>query len=202
MKNKIVVLISIITLIGLSGCARYKAQPLPRLTQTLSQNSRQGVSFAHHIFTKEDCKRYLDRDVLKEGYQPIHITLTNNTNRPLMFSLGNISLPTVPADEVAQKVYTDTTARAVSYGVAGIFIWPFLIPAVVDGVGSAKANEQLEGDFFRKTLCDQMVQPSSTINGLIFVPVKQFDPCFSLTMKSPESMNRYVLSTQQSYVTM
>lgn len=194
-KNTSLFFIAFIALLGLSGCARYKAQPLNRLATGLGQNSKeQTISFAYRVFSQSDCKKYLDRDVLAKGYQPIHITLSNNTNRYLYVSTTGFSLPCVMAEEVAQKVHTSTSKRAVSYGVAGLFIWPFLIPAVVDGVGSSQANQQLDLDFGQKTIRDQTVSPYSTINGLIFVPCAYFHEDFTFTVIDSENQERFVLT--------
>ena len=67
----------LIFIIGLSGCAVYKARPLPRLNPADVDNN-QSIGFAYHIFTEQDCKKFLDREVIKKGYQPVHITIINN----------------------------------------------------------------------------------------------------------------------------
>ena len=58
--------------------------------------------------------------------------------------------------------------------MAGLFIWPLLIPAVVDGVGSSKANTQMDIDFASKGLQDAVIQPYVVANGVIFVPTSEF----------------------------
>lgn len=200
-KNNKLLATSFIIILGLSGCAGYKARSLNRLTPVASPYLKErSVSFAYRVFTKHDCKKYLDRDVLKRGYQPIHITITNNTNRHLCISTKSFSLPCVSAEEVAQKVHTSTAGRAAGYGVAGLFLWPLLIPAVVDGVGSSQANEQLDLDFDQKAICDQTLSPFSTINGLIFVPVEYFSDNFTFTFTDPENKQQFVLGTHKSKI--
>jgi hypothetical protein len=183
----------------LSGCAKYRAQPLNRLATCVSNKKEPLIAFAYKALDKSECKRYLDRDVLAKGYQPVQITFTNNTNRYMNFSKANISIPSVFAAEIAHKVHTSTVARATSYGVASIVFfpltWPLAIPAVVDGVGSSQANEKLDEDFSRKELCDQVVSPFSTINGLIFVPVEKFDPEFKITLVDADNHDQFALTT-------
>jgi hypothetical protein len=53
--------------------------------------------------------------------------------------------------------------------VLGLFIWPFLIPAVVDGVGSAQANQKMEDDYAYKEIKDERIQPNGLLNGVVFV---------------------------------
>ena len=186
--------------LSLSSCAKYKAQPLAKLATFTTNENAHSAAFAHKALNKAECKRYLDRDVLDKGYQPVQITISNNTNRHINFSKSNISLETVSADYVGKKVHTSTVARATSYGVAGVFLWPFIIPAVVDGVGSAQANDRLDEDFSRKELCDQIISPFTTINGLIFVPVEKFDHEFSITLVDAKNHDKFVLSTGNPYL--
>jgi hypothetical protein len=179
----------------LSGCAKYRAQPLDRLATCVSNKKEPLIAFAYRALNKSESKRYLGRDVLAKGYQPVHITFSNNTNRYLNFSKANISMQCVSASEIAHKVHTSTVARATSYGVASLFLWPLAIPAIVDGVGSSQANEKLDEDFSRKELCNQVVSPFSTINGLIFVPVEKFDPEFKITLVDADNHDQFILTT-------
>ncbi|MGC2310356.1 MAG: hypothetical protein WA432_01905 [Candidatus Babeliaceae bacterium] len=200
LTKQAILCISTIILIGLSGCARYRALPLNRLTPKILPNAQDRcISFEYRIFTRDDCTLYLDRNVISKGYQPVQITLNNNTNRYLSLSLMNFSFPCVPVEAIARKVHTSTMKRAVSYGVAGLFIWPFLIPAVVDGIGSSEANEELDADFTRKALReDQIINPFHMINGLIFVPIEYFSPQFSLTLIDRETQKLFMLDTAKT----
>jgi hypothetical protein len=197
---RIVSCLGIILLLGLSGCAHYRAKPLRRLTVRNFAHTEHVVSFEHHVFDKYDCRCYLDRNVKGRGYQVIHITLTNNTHNTLSFSPSRFSFPCIDPQEVADTVHTNTTARAVGYGLTGIFVWPFLVPALVDGIGSSKANEKLNIDFHRKALHEQFVKPLSTINGLIFVPNESFDPDFSFVVTDVTNNKQYVLSSSEPQV--
>jgi hypothetical protein len=193
---KAAALLATIALLGLSGCAHYRAKSLNRLTTGIEpQNKKSVISFAYQVFDTDDCLYYLDRDVIAKGYQPVHITFTNNTSHHLNFSTEMFSFPCASIGEVAADAHTNTTARAVGYGVGGIFIWPLLIPAIVDSMGSAKANKKLNADFSRKGLRSQLVPPSSSINGLIFVPVESFDSNFSFVVTDMKNNQRYELST-------
>ena len=198
-KNSLSFALSLILIIGLSGCARYKAHALPQLvSETNSQFlDSKSVSFAYHVFNKRDCMKYLDRDVMKAGYQPVQITITNNSKRSVFFSRKAINLPTVDESEVAEKLYTSTAGRATAYGVAALFMWPFAIPAVVDGVGSAKANEQLDADFSRKALNNFEIKPFETINGLVFVPKNSDISNFQIALSEPKASQRIVLSPEK-----
>lgn len=183
-------------LLLLSGCASYQARPLRSLIgSTNSQSKEQTVSFDYHIFSKSDCKRYLDRDAIGKGYQPIQISLTNNTNRYLRLTIDSFSIPIICPEEVAEKMHTSTMQRAASYGVGAVFLFPLIIPAVVDGIGSYQANQELDADFDQKAISNKIINPHSSINGLIFAPVEGFNPIFNFSVFDNETNERFVLST-------
>jgi hypothetical protein len=188
--------------LGLAGCAGYKARPLVKLNTGVRPGSKDtSVSFAYHVFDKRDCKQYLDRDVIEQGYQPIHITLTNNSSRRLNLDTDSFSVAVVSPDEIAKKVHTSTAARAAGYGIPGLFFWPLLIPAVIDSVNSAEANKQLDADFDQKTVHNQEIAPYSSINGLIFVPTENFTTAFDFSVIDVETGQRFVLSTNRVTLT-
>jgi hypothetical protein len=140
------------------------------------------VVVAARAFSQEDCKTYLDRDVIAKGYRPVQITIENKSDREYLFSLNRVTLPCPRADEVADKVHTSTVGRAAGYGAAAFFFWPFAIPAVVDGVRSAKANDALDLDFASKAAKDQRIEPYAYVNMLMFVPEKSFQRTFQVTL--------------------
>jgi hypothetical protein len=98
-------------------------------------------------FTPQDCDRYLDRNVIVEGYQPVQLYFQNDSDKSYLFSLNRIGLTVARPEEVAQKVHTSTAGRAFGYGVGALILWPLAIPAILDGIGSAKANKSLDSDF-------------------------------------------------------
>lgn len=202
LNNQILMSAICIILILLSGCAEYRAKPLNRLSKEIpSANTwSQSIALAYHVFNASDCMKYLDRNVISKGYQPIHITLTNNSSHSLNFSLHNFSLPCIPPEEVAQKVYTDTLARAVGYGVTSIFLWPFIVPAIIDSIGSQKANEQLDVDFANKTLRNQTIRPFSIVNGLLFVPTEELNSEFSITLTDILTDELLTLTTSKTRI--
>ena len=199
-----------IFLLGLvAGCAKYSAQPLKPLhtvephrksDSSKHDKSEKSISLACHVFDKYDCKKYLDRDVLVKGYLPVQITITNDSDRFINVSKSNFSIPVISACDVAKKVHTSTLTRAASYGVAGLFLWPFLIPAVVDGVGSSQANQKLDDDFMRKEFADQTIPPFGSASGLIFVDKNDFMYDFTITAIDLEKRIKFVLNAEDLYL--
>lgn len=159
-------------LILLTGCASYNASTLSVLsTDTAIQSTENpNVLVSWKAFDKKDCEIYLDRDVLAEGYIPVQLTIRNNSNDPMYLSPTNFTVPVSPSNEVAQKVHTSTGGRVAAWGIGGLFFFPLLVPAVVDGIGSANANAALDSDYNTKTLKEQTIQPHSSFNGVVFIP--------------------------------
>lgn len=180
-------------LVLLSGCASYSASPLNNLgTELIITQSPNGmrsndVFIGAKAFNKADCKKYLDRDVISEGYQPVQLYIQNSSDKDYLFALSRVSMSSATPEEVADKVHTSTVGRATGYGVGALFIWPLAIPAIVDGVKSAKANEALDNDFNAKVARDQIVFRHSHFNKLLFVPVNEYQSTFTITLIDQET---------------
>lgn len=183
------------SLILLSGCASYQSSPLHRLNAVpVKTPAKKGqVLFAHRVYTKADCEKYLGRDIIKAGYQPVQLTIVNETDHVLNFSLENVSMPCVSPEEFKEKLYTDTTGRAVGYGVGALFLWPLLIPAIVDPLKSSEANKQLDIDYNIKSSDNQTICPDGTLNGIIFTPLCDFQKHFTVTLLDAKTSEKFVL---------
>lgn len=188
MKNRFYQITCITLAIALlSGCASYNAAPLNNLSSDVIHSSYEAKSsdvlVTAKVYNKQDCKRYLDRDVISKGYQPIQLYIQNNSDRSYSFSLNRIDLSYARQEEVASKVHTSTVGRILGYGIPGVIVlWPLIIPAVVDGIKSSEANEALDNDFSSKIARDQTINPHSHFNKIIFVPVGDFQHSFNITL--------------------
>jgi hypothetical protein len=192
MNKKFISTLAITSVLDLfTGCASYNAISLnePSLQETLLSTNAQTekISIVAKRFNKTDCQRYLDRDVISKGYQPIQLYIQNNSKSNYVFSLHRVSLNCASAEEVADKVHTSTIARAVGYGAGAILLWPLAIPAVIDGVGSANANEALDNDYYSKTAQDQVIFPYAHINKLLFVSKYGLESTFTVTLMNQET---------------
>ena len=185
-------LIASLGVLLLSGCASYSASPLnslgPDVVIHYAQDSEGGIAIVAKAFNKSDCKRYLDRDVIEQGYQPVQLYIQNNSNKDYAFTLNRISLPCARAEEVAEKVHTSTAGRATGYGAAAVLTCGlFAIPAIVDGVKSSNANTALDNDFSAKTARDQIIFRHSHFNKLLLVPTNEYQSRVTVTLMDLES---------------
>ena len=173
--------------IALTSCASYRASSLVNLSPDLVVRSKgsnyENITICAKTYDKNECKKYLDRDVISQGYCPVQLYIENNSDRDYLFSLNRVSLPCARPEEVAEKVHTSTAGRAVGYGAAAVLTCGlFAIPAIVDGVKSSNANSALDNDFAAKAARDQMIYQHSHANMLMFVPASSYQSTFTVTL--------------------
>lgn len=168
--RKIVLPLVIIILLILQGCASYRASRLPStdVTSFANYQDQDGLKVAVKFFDARESKSVFGVGKVSQLYQPVYIVIDNRTNGTYEFKKRMLNKQSAPAEEVAKNCGFSTVGRATSYGVAGLFIWPLLIPAVVDGVGSAQANVKMEDDYMFKEIKDGRIQPNGLLNGVVF----------------------------------
>lgn len=133
----------------LNSCATYTAIALPQKdVTTLHQYEKQnnvyvGVSFMN----KAEVQRYFDADLIDEGVQPIYMVIENGSEKTYLFSKESIGIPKMDSLQAAEKGERNTGGRIAAYGAASLILWPFLIPAIVDGIASSNANKALRADY-------------------------------------------------------
>jgi hypothetical protein len=139
--NKQTKLLSAVLAVGslllLSGCAKYNAMPLQHLVKhadSSETSETKNITLEHKVFDKADCKTYLGKkNILKKGFQPVQLTVTNNSDRSYIYSTSSLSLSTVPAEVVAKKVHFSTGGRAVGIGLAAATVAIIAVTAIVGG---------------------------------------------------------------------
>lgn len=167
--KKIYGLLALIMLI--SGCASYRSARLPS-SDPESFNTYQNqdnLKVVAKFFDSRESKKTFGVGKVFDKYQPVYIAIDNRTKSAYEFKKRMLNIQCVPAEEVAKTCGFSTVGRATTYGVVGLFIWPLLIPAVVDGVGSAQANDRMEDDYMYKEIKDDRIQPNGLLNGVIFL---------------------------------
>jgi hypothetical protein len=170
MRNVLVaiLLISSITF----SCARYTTSNLPtnNVMDYANRNEQKGVNLACKAFDVRETKSIFSANTMEKGYQPLYLIIDNRSPSTYQFDKRScLSKRCTPAEEVAKECGFSTVGRATAYGVAGLFVWPLLIPAVVDGVGSSNANQQMQNDYLYKEIKDGRIVPNELRDGVVFV---------------------------------
>lgn len=170
-KNTALVLL-LCAVVAITGCASYRAGRLPSsdVASFKTAQDQENLMVAVKFFDARESKQIFGVGKVYELYQPVYIAIDNRTKNSYEFSKrGSVNKQSVPAEEAAKNCGFSTVGRATTYGVAGLFIWPLLIPAVVDGVGSAQANQKMESDYMYKEIKDDRIAPNGLLNGVMFV---------------------------------
>ena len=199
--------------IFLTSCASYKARPLDTLSFNL-EAPLDNVYTSCKAFSKEDSNRYLGKNVLSHGYQPVQISIRNDSNDPFYLPVNGISLPIVDPEIIAKELEYSTAARTVAMTGAGfvganliaipsmLLLGPLgvLVPLatlvaapVVTGVKSSQANQQMEQDYNKKGAKDVYISPHTTINMLLFVTEDQYHPNFTITLRNTRTNDTLVV---------
>lgn len=187
-----------LSLVALSftSCAAYNARMLstPSPLELQKQPMNHGIRVYAHALSKRECRKFLGRNLIAKGYQPVQLFIENHTDQTYLVSKSGICLPLADPEEVAKKMHTSTVARAVGYGACTILVSPFFaIPAIMESVGSAHANDLIDTDYAAKGIKEGEIYPYSFANMILFVPNEAFQQSFSITLlnaktKEPERL--------------
>ncbi len=173
----------------LEGCASYHAGLLPS-KDVMNYDNKQvqnNVYVVAKFLNARETKQVFQFDLENKGIQPTFIVMDNRSPKTYDFKKSDINKQIMSSQEVADKCKFSTVGRATTYGVVGLFIWPFLIPAVVDGVGSSEANRKIEDDYAYKELQDGRLMPNALMNGVVFVSKMKEGEDFTIRLKDVDT---------------
>ena len=109
-------------------------------------------------------------------------------------SPDNFNISLFSPAKVAKKVHTSTTGRAIGWGIGGLLLWPLFIPAIYDGIKSAKANHSLDSDYQAKALSEQMIRFYKTLNTLVFIPKENIKQNIEMFLVNERTKEKIVFS--------
>lgn len=156
-----------------------------------------GILVAGKAFNDADCLKYLGRPIRSYGYQPVQIIIKNDSDKALIFSPDQVSLPCARVENIFEQAHTSTVGRAVGYGAAAVLTCGlFVIPAVVDGIKSSNANDALDSDYFAKAAKRTIIAPSTKMNTIIFVPSGSYTDSIKITLLEEETNQAHKMSVK------
>lgn len=153
----------------LSFSTHYTVDPLSNLS---SDTGRKRVIITSKVFNASDSKKYLSRDLLSRGFQPIQLTIHNNTTSTV--SIEDVDMPQVAPSKVALKVTKDAVPRAIGYKIASLIFWPFMIPSTIDGIRTLNTHSKMVADFEAKAVKSEAILPYSVVQRILFIKDKDF----------------------------
>jgi hypothetical protein len=77
-------------------------------------------------------------------------------------------------------------------------VWQFIIPTIIDGFGSEKANEKLDYGYDTKLFHECVVKHYSMIKGLIFVPNEEFEGSCTLSVVDADTKEPFIVNADSS----
>jgi len=146
------------------------------------EGEEKGIALSYKVYNAEDSKKYLGRDLLSRGYQPIQITIQNNSAKTFDLSEKGVSLESVAPNKVVRSVMKSSIARSVGFKVAGLFFWPLTIPGTIDGIKTIHGHTKLRRDFNAKVIKEETIAPFTTLYRIVFVPKDKYQENFSVTL--------------------
>lgn len=178
MKNK--ALIKIIGIVGLfTLLCSWQGNPEP-LPNIFSEKEERQVHITAKSMTSQESQKYLTKDLLSRGYQPVHVVIHNNT--PTTYSIEHLDVEQKPASEIVMNITKEKLPRSVAYRVAGLIFWPFMIPSTIDGIKTLHSHSKLKKDFEAKTLKNESIIPFSQVSRVLFMDAEHNTDAINLTL--------------------
>jgi len=162
----------------------------PQFVGSISEPFREkGVHISAKIYDAKESKAYLDRNLLQVGYQPVQVTIQNNTEDTYILSKEGLEMSSSTSSEVAGSVTRTAIPRSIGFKVAGFFFWPLIIPGTIDSIITFKAHLQMKRDYHAKSIKDEgeLLTPYSTVHRVIFLPSNQTPEEFTLHLQNQKS---------------
>ncbi|MBD3273562.1 hypothetical protein GF385_04415 [Candidatus Dependentiae bacterium] len=189
-KNKIVISLTagLLLLLSLPNCAKYEGKKLNSPQAPIHE--KDNIEVAKKALTQEECKEYFGgRNLMKRGYQPVHIYVKNNTNKTIYLNPDYIELPLESASSVARKMHRNVGWKVTKYFIIGGPIW-----AAIEGLASSDANKTITADVNEKAVrLDKAIKirPHGIINKVLFVAKENYSADFKLSLVEPKSNTAY-----------
>ncbi|HSW86255.1 MAG TPA: hypothetical protein VLG49_02010, partial [Rhabdochlamydiaceae bacterium] len=136
------------------------------------------------IYTAKDCKKYLNKNLIRFGFHPVEITIQNNTSHSYSIGFSDVGLPIASAGEVVSKIVQRAIPKGIALKAASLLFWPFNIPCTIDGLKDLKQNAAVRYDLAAKSLKkDETILPYSIVSRVLFIPTDKFKKEFDIKIR-------------------
>ncbi len=159
--------------------------------QKFFDEAHKGIDIEVLLYTKEDCEKYLSKDLLKKGFQPIQVIIHNNTANTYSICPSSIDMKTATAKEVITKIKIGTIPKKVGYSVAGFFLWPVSVFSTIESLVHAKSLKQLESGINAKLVRDGVIEPYTTTARIILVQKEELKKEFDIHLIDLGTLDPY-----------
>lgn len=199
MKNKILLFTLMLLL---SGCSQHvikleksfnKLDHINKYQADFSQEKK-NILIALKKFTPYECEDVFNVNVVKYGYQPLQITISNFSNELVYLSPTNIDLKLVSPKKVAKSCHWKTSELTTGAGILSFyFFWPALIPTAYCGMEMQNTNEKITKSIVQQDMVqcwdNVSVLPSEIVSRILFVSNDEFKKKFLISLFSSKYKN-------------
>lgn len=149
----------------------------------------QGIVVFYKAYDKQECKAVLGKDFLRKGYQPIQISVENNSVHPYFLSKAGVSYETATSNEVALSSAADSIPRSIFYKIMGFLYFPLMIPSMIESFITFKNNLDMKKELYAKSVKEEeeTIPPFSVVSRVIFVSKEEYGAPLSLTLINADS---------------
>lgn len=128
--------------LALPACAKKAAK---RAGGDRYAETREQVELKVIKMDEDDCQKYFGKNLIAKGYQPLLLTVYNDSDDALLLRASSIDLPLETASTVASSAHIPTIPLTlIPAYFAGLFFWPALIPVAAAGFFMAASNHTLD----------------------------------------------------------
>lgn len=196
MFGRILVLASCIASAGFLGsCAKYTPHELQKPIGLSKEVENVKVTAA--VLSDADCHYYFSRRMASKGYVAVQLLIQNRGNDTFCLNADSIGLQLEDREIISQALHLNTFNRVVAYLIPSLFLWPFFIPAAVEGVKSNNANRSLDRDFSRRFIDSYsrlIIRPGCTVNKVMVVRSENLQPSFDVVLQNKNTKTKYPLT--------
>ncbi len=153
-----------------------------------------GVSLKVHLFSKQDSKDYFGSTnfgfsdkVISEGFLPIHINISNDSNSAYTLRPSYLDLLVQPSNRVAKVLHSDTYNYVTWLTLPALMFYWQAIPMLVIpmGLNMRRSNQKISENLQHNALQTWKavtIAPYETIDKFIFVRPQDFKQSFILKL--------------------
>ena len=185
-KKSIIALSTLVAVFALTTpWSSYKSPIWPTVATLTAEQTFLRADTLHIVakaYTAEESEKYLRKNLIAKGYQPVQITIQNNSANEFSLSSGSVDLPGADPTRIANKMMHSTIPRSIAFRIATMIFWPFVFPSSIDSLVTLKNYKLLKHDLQSKIVKKEVLAPYSIYNRVVFVPVKEFKESFDITL--------------------
>lgn len=174
----------------------YHPKPLQYFGSMVEPFKNEGVHITATIYDSYASRNYLHQNLISYGYQPIQITVQNNTPHIFLFSKQGVGLESVSAGDVASTITRGAIPRSIAFKIVSFFFWPFMIPSAIDTIKTWSTHVRLHRDYEAKSVknCKEAIPPYATVHRILFVRSEHLKKNFNLKLQEYGNRTPYSFS--------